>query len=97
MALLYAPLTQEFEYEGKWEDVKVILWKGHCSVHEKFNVQHIENLRKQDSEITIIVHPECTFDVIQASDYAAGSTNYIIETIKQTPGSKWAIGTEMVG
>ena len=92
---VYAPLTQEFEYEGKWEDVKVILWKGHCSVHEKFNVQHIENLRKQDSEITIIVHPECTFDVVQASDYA-GSTNYIIETIKQAPsGSKWAIGTEM--
>lgn len=92
---VYVPLTQEFEYEGKWEDVKVILWKGHCSVHEKFNVQHIENLRKQDSEINIIVHPECTFDVVQASDYA-GSTNYIIETIKKAPsGSKWAIGTEM--
>ncbi|MCR9131019.1 MAG: quinolinate synthase NadA [bacterium] len=92
---VYAPLTGEFEYEGKWEDVKVILWKGHCSVHEKFNVQHIQNLRKQDPEINIIVHPECTYDVVQASDYA-GSTNYIIETIKNAPaGSKWAIGTEM--
>lgn len=78
---VYAPLTGEFEYEGDWEDVKVILWKGHCSVHEKFNVQHIQNLRKQDPEINIIVHPECTYDVVQASDYA-GSTNYIIETIK---------------
>lgn len=92
---VYAPLTQEFEYEGKWEDVKVILWKGHCSVHEKFNVQHIENLRKQDPEINIIVHPECTFDVVQASDFA-GSTNYIINTIHEAPtGSKWAVGTEM--
>ncbi len=92
---VYAPLTQSFEYEGEWEDVKVILWKGHCSVHEKFNVQHVENLRKQDPEINIIVHPECTFDVVQASDYA-GSTNYIIETIKNAPaGTKWAIGTEM--
>ncbi len=92
---VYAPLTESFEYEGEWEDVKVILWKGHCSVHEKFNVQHIENLRKKDAEINIIVHPECTFDVVQASDFA-GSTNYIINTIKDAPaGSKWAIGTEM--
>lgn len=92
---VYAPLTESFEYEGEWEDVKVILWKGHCSVHEKFNVQHIENLRKRDPEMNIIVHPECTFDVVQASDYA-GSTNYIINTIKEAPaGSKWAIGTEM--
>jgi len=92
---VYAPLTREFEYEGEWEDVKVILWKGHCSVHEKFNIQHVQNLRKQDAEINIIVHPECTFDVVQASDYA-GSTNYIINTIKNAAaGTKWAIGTEM--
>ncbi len=92
---VYAPLTNTFEYEGNFEDVKVILWKGHCSVHEKFNIKHIENLRKQDPEINIIVHPECTFDVVQAADYA-GSTNYIIKTIEAAPaGSKWAIGTEM--
>lgn len=92
---VYAPLTQSFEYEGEWEDVKVILWKGHCSVHEKFNVQHIENLRKTKPEMNIIVHPECTYDVVQASDYA-GSTNYIINTIKAAPaGSQWAVGTEM--
>ena len=92
---VYAPLTQTFEYEGEWDDVKVILWKGHCSVHEKFNINHVENLRKQDPGINIIVHPECTFDVVQASDYA-GSTNYIIKTIEAAPaGSKWAIGTEM--
>lgn len=92
---VYAPLTDSFEYEGDFEDVKVILWKGHCSVHEKFNVQHIENLRKRDPEINIIVHPECTFEVVQASDYS-GSTNFIIKTIEAAaPGTKWAIGTEM--
>ena len=92
---VYAPLTNSFEYEGEWNDVKVILWKGHCSVHEKFNVQHIENLRKMQPDMNIIVHPECTFDVVQASDFA-GSTNYIIKTIEAAPaGSKWAIGTEM--
>ncbi len=92
---VYDPHAQAFEYEGDFEDVKVILWKGHCSVHEKFNVQHIENLKKKDSEINIIVHPECTYEVVQASDYA-GSTNYIINAIENSPaGSKWAIGTEM--
>lgn len=92
---VYDPLAEAFEYQGAWEKVKVILWKGHCSVHEKFNVQHIENLRKRDPEINIIVHPECTFDVVQASDFS-GSTNYIINKINEAPaGSKWAIGTEM--
>ncbi len=92
---VYAPLTNSFEYEGEWEDVKVILWKGHCSVHEKFNIKHVEHLRKEDPDVNIIVHPECTFDVVQAADYA-GSTNYIINTLNEAPaGSKWAIGTEM--
>lgn len=92
---VYAPLTNSFEYEGDFEDVKVILWKGHCSVHEKFNIQHVENLRKQEPEMKILVHPECTYDVVQASDLA-GSTNFIIETLNAAePGSKWAIGTEM--
>ena len=92
---VYAPLTNSFEYEGDFEDVKVILWKGHCSVHEKFNIQHVENLRKQQPDMKIIVHPECTYEVVQASDLA-GSTNYIINKISEAPaGTKWAIGTEM--
>ena len=92
---VYAPLTNTFEYEGNFEDVKVILWKGHCSVHEKFNIQHVQNLRKQEPDMKIIVHPECTYDVVQASDLA-GSTNFIINTLdKAEAGSKWAIGTEM--
>lgn len=92
---VWDPLAEEFEYEGNLEEVKVILWKGHCSVHEKFNIKHVENLRKKDPEVNIIVHPECTFDVVQAADFS-GSTNYIIQTIENAPaGSKWAIGTEM--
>ncbi|HCD53765.1 MAG TPA: quinolinate synthase [Balneolaceae bacterium] len=92
---VYDPISESFEYEGDWEQVKVILWKGHCSVHEKFHVSHIEHIRERDAEVNVIVHPECTFDVVQASDYA-GSTNYIIKTIEAAPaGSKWAIGTEM--
>ena len=73
----------------------MILWKGHCSVHEKFTVAQIEDLRKSSPETTIIVHPECTFEVVQASDLN-GSTHYIIETIrKAAPGTSWAVGTEM--
>lgn len=92
---VYAPLEHRFEYEDNFDDVKVILWKGHCSVHEKFNINHVNALRKKDPDINILVHPECTFDVVQASDYN-GSTNFIINTIENAePGSKWAIGTEM--
>lgn len=92
---VWDPNEEEFECDGKLEDVRVILWKGHCSVHEKFNTKHIENLRKRDPDINIIVHPECTFEVVRASDYN-GSTSYIISTIEDAPaGSKWAIGTEM--
>lgn len=92
---VWDPIEQQFECESPLEKVRVILWKGHCSVHEKFNIKHIENIRKKDPEFNVIVHPECTFDVVQAADYA-GSTNYIITTIGQAPaGSKWAIGTEM--
>ena len=92
---VWDPIEERFECEGDLEEVKVILWKGHCSVHEKFNIKHIANLRDKDPEVNIIVHPECVYDVVQASDYA-GSTNHIITTIESAPaGSKWAIGTEM--
>jgi len=93
---VWDPIAGRFEYEGDdLQDVKVILWKGHCSVHEKFNIKHIENLRKKSPDVQILVHPECTYDVVQASDMN-GSTSYIINTIEKAPsGSKWAIGTEM--
>lgn len=92
---VWDPLRERLVYEGDIEDVRVILWKGHCSVHEKFNVAQIEVLRKNDPERRIIVHPECTFDVVQAAD-EAGSTSYIIDQIEASaPGTKWAVGTEM--
>ncbi|NOJ69519.1 quinolinate synthase NadA [Paenibacillus alvei] len=75
--------------------IQVILWKGHCSVHEKFTVDNIRSIRERDSEVQIIVHPECSREVVELSDYA-GSTKYIIDTINAAAsGTKWAIGTEM--
>ena len=92
---VWDPIAEKLEYEGEIENIKIILWKGHCSVHEKFTVENIEELRKNDPEMQIIVHPECTHEVVQLSD-DAGSTHYIIETLKKAPaGSKWAVGTEM--
>lgn len=92
---IWDPIQNQFECDGNLENVRVILWKGHCSVHEKFTVNNIVNLREKDPEIKIIVHPECSFEVVQQADYA-GSTKEIIETLATAPaGSKWAVGTEM--
>ncbi|KKB43424.1 quinolinate synthase NadA [Bacillus thermotolerans] len=92
---VWNPITAELEYEGSWKDVKVILWKGHCSVHENFTVHNIEHVRRTYPDMRIIVHPECSREVVGLSD-ENGSTKYIIETIEQAdPGSSWAIGTEM--
>lgn len=92
---VWDPIDNCFEHDGDLGQVKVILWKGHCSVHEKFTVENIEKLREKDPEMRIIVHPECTYDVVQLADQA-GSTNYIIDAIDNSPaGSKWAVGTEM--
>jgi quinolinate synthase len=80
------------------EDVKrakMILWKGHCSVHERFTAKQIEAVRKQHPGIRVIVHPEVPWDVVQASD-DNGSTEYILKTVRESaPGSVWAVGTEV--
>ena len=74
---------------------RVILWKGHCSVHTRFTVRQIENLRKQHPGIRVIVHPEVPWEVVQAAD-DSGSTEYIIRQVKESPaGSTWAVGTEI--
>jgi len=74
---------------------RIILWKGHCSVHEKFTVRQIQSLRAKHPGIRVIVHPETTWDVVQAAD-DSGSTEYIIKTVKNSPvGSIWAVGTEI--
>lgn len=74
---------------------RMILWKGHCSVHIRFSVQQVEMVRRQHPGIRVIVHPECTWDVVQAAD-DSGSTEYIIRQITDSPkGSVWAVGTEI--
>jgi quinolinate synthase len=74
---------------------RIILWKGHCSVHTRFTVRQIENLRNQHPGIRVIVHPEVPWDVVQAAD-DAGSTEYIIKQVKASPaGSVWGVGTEV--
>lgn len=74
---------------------RVLLWKGHCSVHMGFSVGQIAHWRAERPDIRIIVHPECTFEVVQAAD-EAGSTQFIIETIRKSPpGTAWAVGTEI--
>ncbi len=74
---------------------KMILWKGHCSVHTRFTAQQIQALRLEHPGIKVIVHPEVPREVVQAAD-DAGSTEYIIRTVKASPeGSIWAVGTEV--
>ena len=74
---------------------RLVLWKGHCSVHTRFTVKQIDAFRQLHPTGRVIVHPECTFDVVQAAD-DSGSTEYIIRTIANSPeGSVWAVGTEI--
>lgn len=92
---VWNPIKDIFEYEGDLEEVKIILWKGHCSVHENFTVKNVEQIRAAKPETNIIVHPECNREVVELADYS-GSTQYIIETISKAPSrSQWAVGTEM--
>ncbi len=92
---VWNPISNEFEYDGNIQDAQVILWKGHCSVHENFTVENIKDMRNDIPDINILVHPECPYETVKEADYA-GSTSYIINVIDQAPsGSKWAIGTEM--
>jgi quinolinate synthase len=77
------------------QSAKVLLWKGHCSVHTRFTAKQIATVRKQHPGIRVIVHPEVPWEVVQAAD-DSGSTEYIIKTVANSPkGSVWAIGTEV--
>lgn len=76
-------------------NAKIILWAGHCSVHQQFRPDHIDVWRKHHPDINIIVHPECAMEVVDKADYV-GSTARIIDVIQAAPaGSKWAVGTEV--
>ena len=74
---------------------KVILWRGHCSVHGRFSVENIEQIRQKIADVKVIVHPECQYEVVAKAD-VIGSTEMIIKTVTQSPaGSSWAVGTEL--
>jgi quinolinate synthase len=74
---------------------KVILWKGHCSVHQRFLPEHVDRVRREEPGMQVIVHPECRWEVCQKAD-AIGSTERIIEVIENAPeGSSFAVGTEI--
>ena len=75
---VWNPLTDNLEFNGNLDDVRVILWKGHCSVHENFTVANIEELRRRRPDMNIIVRPECRREAMALSDNN-GSTKYIID------------------
>jgi len=76
-------------------DSRVVLWQGHCSVHQMFRVEHVQQFRERIPEIKILVHPECPQEVNDLAD-ESGSTGKIIKAVEQSPpGTKWAIGTEL--
>jgi len=101
------PLEQTAEWEWRARDldqanarcyedsVRIVLWRGWCSVHTKFTRRQIDDLRAEDPTVRILVHPECAYEVVQNAD-RVGSTEYIIDQVRQAPaGSSWAIGTEI--
>ena len=80
---------------GQLAHARLILWKGHCSVHVRFTAKQIETARQQHPGVRVIVHPEVPFDVLQVAD-DFGSTEYILKTVRNAePGTTWAVGTEV--
>jgi quinolinate synthase len=76
-------------------NARIILWKGHCSVHQQFRPEHVDLWHRHHPDINIIVHPECMMAVVDKADYV-GSTAYIVKMIEAAePGTKWAVGTEV--
>ena len=77
------------------KSARVILWRGHCSVHGRFSIENINEIRDRIAGVKILVHPECQHEVVRAAD-VVGSTEMIIKTVKESPsGSSWAVGTEL--
>jgi quinolinate synthase len=76
-------------------DAKMVLWRGHCSVHGRFTAETVADVRERIPGVQVIVHPECRYDVVSAADQV-GSTESIIKAIDAAPaGSAWAVGTEL--
>jgi len=91
---VYDPQEMALVHPHGEGDVRLILWKGYCSVHQRFAPRHVHEVRRRYPGIRVLVHPECSYETVQlADDY--GSTEYIIRAVeKAPPGTKWAIGTE---
>ena len=81
--------------EQTLRDSVFILWKGHCSVHKLFRPEHVDEARAQWPDVTVIAHPECSYELCQKADLT-GSTEGIIQTIRSAaPGTRWRIATEV--
>jgi quinolinate synthase len=81
--------------KAELDRARLILWKGHCSVHVRFTAKQIDAVRRQHPDVRVIVHPEVPFDVLQAAD-DNGSTEYILRQVREAPaGTTWAVGTEI--
>jgi quinolinate synthase len=101
------PLEHMAEWDWRAEDsgaanaraleraARIILWRGFCSVHTKFTAKMIDEARAGDPSVKVLVHPECSFDVVRSADLV-GSTEFIIDHVRSAPaGTSWAIGTEI--
>jgi quinolinate synthase len=81
--------------EEQLRSAKMILWRGHCSVHGRFTAECVDEVRERIPGVNVLVHPECRHDVVGKADYV-GSTEYIIKTLEAAaPGTSWAVGTEL--
>ena len=90
-----APRPRETNARALAPETRIVLWRGFCSVHTKFERRQIDEVRAEDPEVKILVHPECPFDVVTNADLV-GSTEFIIEQVRAAkPGASWAIGTEI--
>jgi quinolinate synthase len=89
----------DLEYGGlapeQIRKARLLLWKGHCSVHQMFRPEHIEKFRAEHPEGWVISHPECCFEVCRLSDHV-GSTEHIVKIVKEAPpDTRWLVGTEL--
>ncbi|TDD67472.1 quinolinate synthase NadA [Actinomadura rubrisoli] len=94
--VVYSPHRREGGLtHGQLRDAKMILWRGHCSVHGRFTKESVDDVRARVPGVNVLVHPECRHEVVTAADQI-GSTEYIIRAIEAAePGSSWAVGTEL--
>jgi quinolinate synthase len=90
-----APDSRRVNARAFAPETRIVLWRGFCSVHTKFDPRQVEDVRAEDPSVKVLVHPECPFEVVRNADLV-GSTEFIIEQVRQAPpGTSWAIGTEI--